>query len=199
MRLMIRCPHCSSKTVAEDCQNVSRVANDIVYRCRNHLCGHVFRARLEAVRTLRPSLTPSPLVLLPVSPNVRHVTHRATPSATGQTEASAQDVRSARAPGDRSRYRYITIRCPHCQASARVIDSREMSRTLREVSYRCDHAPCRHDYVAQLEIVETLSLSSMPDADIRLPLSTHLLTAYGRWQQLHELFMGAPNAPASTP
>ncbi|MEJ2800900.1 ogr/Delta-like zinc finger family protein [Comamonadaceae bacterium PP-2] len=212
MRLSIRCPHCGSKTVAEDHKHIDRTADMITFRCKNHLCGHVFNARLEAVRTLEQSRTPSPLVSLPISRNVRRAAHQQGMLMDELTDLDEEAAYEAdvyqpiadwpvsslfvghMAPAqavERTRYRYISIRCPHCQANALAIDSREMSPTLREVTYRCRNYRCRHGYVAQLEIVETVSLSSMPARDIRLPLSRHILTSSGMLMQLHELLMAA--------
>ena len=38
MRLSIRCPHCGSKTVAEDHKHIDRTADMITFRCKNHMC-----------------------------------------------------------------------------------------------------------------------------------------------------------------
>ena len=46
MRLSIRCPHCGSKTVAEDHKHIDRTADMITFRCKNHMCGHVFNLSL---------------------------------------------------------------------------------------------------------------------------------------------------------
>lgn len=43
---------------------------EVTYQCRHLLCGHVWVATLEAVRTLSPSAMPCPEVELPLS---RHV------------------------------------------------------------------------------------------------------------------------------
>ena len=37
MRLSIRCPHCGSKTVAEDHKHIDRTADMITFRCKNHM------------------------------------------------------------------------------------------------------------------------------------------------------------------
>jgi cytochrome c-type biogenesis protein CcmH/NrfF len=217
MRLSIRCPHCLEKAVAEDRQTLSRTIDEIAYRCRDYRCGHVFVARLEVVRTLEPSRTPASQVVLPISPHVRRAPAQAallatTCDADDEAEYLAQVTRpvadwpttaglpwgeDAREVDDaiaepRSRYRYITIRCPHCAAPSIAVASRELSRTLREVTYRCRDHRCRHAYVAQLEVVRTLSLSSLPAADVRLPISPHV--RLGRLQALIEASAQAPPA-----
>ncbi|WP_242873638.1 ogr/Delta-like zinc finger family protein [Pseudacidovorax intermedius] len=219
MRLSIRCPHCLEKATAEDSQELSRTVREVAYRCRNYRCGHVYVARLEVVRTLEPSRMPSPLVSLPLSLHVRRAPVQAA-LLTIETEANdeadylaqvgqpladwggaapaagllwAADEAGADAAEDaaeRARYCYITIRCPHCAANAIAVASRELSRTLREVTYRCRNHRCRHAYVAQLGLVRTLSLSSTPCADVVLPISPHV-----RLEQLQALLKASPKAP----
>lgn len=63
------------------------------------------------------------------------------------------------------------IRCPHCQSRAIARTSREQSRTLREITYQCTDVECGHTYVANLEVVRTLSPSGKPDLALRLPIS----------------------------
>lgn len=68
----------------------------------------------------------------------------------------------------------IVISCPHCGARPKARTSREMSRTLRELTYMCQNPACGHTYVANLEIVRTLSPSAIPHPDVRLPFSPHV-------------------------
>lgn len=68
----------------------------------------------------------------------------------------------------------ITIKCPHCDSRAIARSSREMSPTLREIVYMCVDPECGHTYVANLEIVRTLSPSATPNLAVRLPLSSHI-------------------------
>jgi hypothetical protein len=49
-----------------------------------------------------------------------------------------------------------------------------MSGTLRELTYVCLNPECGHTYVANLEIVRTLSPSAIPNPAIRIPFSTHV-------------------------
>jgi hypothetical protein len=66
----------------------------------------------------------------------------------------------------------IQIRCPHCNSLAIARNSRELSSTLREITYQCKDVECSHSYVAQLEIVRTLSPSGKPNPEIVLPMSS---------------------------
>ena len=65
----------------------------------------------------------------------------------------------------------IYIRCPHCQAHSTARTSREQSKTLREIHYQCDDVECGHTFVANLEVVRTLSPSAKPNQAIRIPIS----------------------------
>lgn len=65
----------------------------------------------------------------------------------------------------------IVIRCPHCKSRAIARNSREMSDTLREITYQCDNVECGHTYVANLEVVRTLSPSAIPANGLVLHMS----------------------------
>jgi hypothetical protein len=68
----------------------------------------------------------------------------------------------------------VTIKCPHCHSRAVARSSRELSLTLREIVYMCIDPECGHTYVANLEIVRTLSPSATPNLAVKLPLSPHI-------------------------
>lgn len=68
----------------------------------------------------------------------------------------------------------ITIKCPHCGSRATARSSHAMSLTMREIVYMCLNPECGHTYVANLEIVRTLSPSATPNLNVRLPLSPHV-------------------------
>ncbi|WP_175772409.1 ogr/Delta-like zinc finger family protein [Paraburkholderia phenazinium] len=68
----------------------------------------------------------------------------------------------------------ITIRCPHCATRPIARSSRELTSTLREVTYMCLNPECGHTYVANLEIVRTLSPSALPNPAVRLPFSPNV-------------------------
>ncbi|WP_082818860.1 ogr/Delta-like zinc finger family protein [Cupriavidus nantongensis] len=84
----------------------------------------------------------------------------------------------------------LSIKCPHCRARAAFVKSREMSLTMREVTYRCTNEYCGHVYVANLEVCRTLSPSSIPDPQVHIPLSRHV-----RRDRLHAVLEGAAAAP----
>jgi hypothetical protein len=73
-----------------------------------------------------------------------------------------------------NRYMRITIECPHCNTRCVACDSRAMSKTMREITYRCRNWRCGFTGVATLEFQRVLVLSSIPAADVSLPLSSHI-------------------------
>ncbi|XXQ53555.1 ogr/Delta-like zinc finger family protein [Xenophilus aerolatus] len=73
-----------------------------------------------------------------------------------------------------NRYMRITIECPHCGTRCVACDSRAMSKTMREITYRCRNFRCGFVGVATLEFSRVLVLSSMPAQDVSLPLSRHI-------------------------
>jgi len=73
-----------------------------------------------------------------------------------------------------NRYMRITIECPHCGSRCVACDSRAMSKTMREITYRCRNWRCGFTGVATLEFQRVLVLSSVPAADVSLPLSRHI-------------------------
>ena len=77
-------------------------------------------------------------------------------------------------PEANNRYLRITIECPHCGARCVARDSRAMSKTMREITYSCRNYACGFTGVATLEFVRVLVLSSIPAADVSLPLSRHI-------------------------
>lgn len=67
MRITIRCPICASRAIARSSRELSNTLREIVYRCENDGCGHVYVANLEVVRTLVPSVLSNPNVQIPLS------------------------------------------------------------------------------------------------------------------------------------
>ena len=67
----------------------------------------------------------------------------------------------------------ITIRCPICSSRSVARTSRELSPTLREISYRCENDECGHIYIAALEVVRTIVPSALHNPDVHVPLSPH--------------------------
>lgn len=73
-----------------------------------------------------------------------------------------------------NRYMRITIECPHCGTRCVACDSRALSKTMREITYRCRNWKCGFVGVATLEFARVLVLSSIPAEDVTLPLSRHI-------------------------
>jgi uncharacterized Zn finger protein len=73
-----------------------------------------------------------------------------------------------------NRYMRITIECPHCGTRCVACDSRAMSKTMREITYRCRNFRCGFVGVATLEFHRALVMSSIPAADVSLKLSRHI-------------------------
>lgn len=73
--------------------------------------------------------------------------------------------------------RVISLPCPHCSHKVRAAKSRTMSTMFKEITYMCQNPDCGHVFVAGLEVLRTLSLSAIPAADVRIPLSQHVRQA----------------------
>lgn len=69
--------------------------------------------------------------------------------------------------------RVIGLPCPHCDHAVRAVKSRTMSAMFKEITYMCQNPDCGHVFVAGLEVLRTLSLSALPKADVRIPVSQH--------------------------
>lgn len=67
----MRCPHCGHPATARTSVQLSPLYREVVYQCRQVVCGHIFMCALEAVRTLSPSAIPNPEIHLPLAPSVR--------------------------------------------------------------------------------------------------------------------------------
>ncbi|MFT4432066.1 ogr/Delta-like zinc finger family protein [Caballeronia sp. 15715] len=68
----------------------------------------------------------------------------------------------------------ITLSCPHCRSRVIARTSRELSPTMREITFVCFDHECGHTFVAQLEAVRTLSPSAKPNPLVGLPMSPHV-------------------------
>ncbi len=83
-------------------------------------------------------------------------------------------------PEARSPYQPLRLRmrCPHCSAPATCRDSESMSLLLKELIFVCSNfSECGHTFVANLEVVRTLSPSAIPNPEICIPLSPHVRSA----------------------
>lgn len=68
----------------------------------------------------------------------------------------------------------LSTHCPHCRHRAVARTSREMSITMREITFVCKNLQCGHIWVATLEAARTVSPSAIPNLAVRLPLSPHI-------------------------
>ena len=65
----------------------------------------------------------------------------------------------------------MLIRCPHCEAQAKVRTSQQETKTMRFLTCQCTNVYCGHTFMATLEAIRTISPSAIPDADVILPSS----------------------------
>jgi len=53
----------------------------------------------------------------------------------------------------------------------------------------CQNSECGYSFVARLEVARTLSVSSMPNPEIKVPLSQHI-----NWNAIHQLTLNLTTA-----
>ena len=73
--------------------------------------------------------------------------------------------------------RVISLPCPHCKSPVRAAKSRTMSAMLKEITYQCQNVECGHTFVATLEVSRTVSMSAMPNPEVRIPISSRAFLA----------------------
>lgn len=73
--------------------------------------------------------------------------------------------------------RVIGLPCPHCNERVKAIKSRTLSPLFKEITYRCNNVECNHVFVASLEVLRTLSMSSQPNYELKIPISQHARSA----------------------
>lgn len=73
--------------------------------------------------------------------------------------------------------RVTVLPCPHCKAGTKVIKTRPVTSTFKEITYQCNDHECGHIFVAGLEVLRTVSLSSKPDHSLKIPISQHVRQA----------------------
>ncbi|MGS0740461.1 ogr/Delta-like zinc finger family protein [Glaciimonas sp. GG7] len=78
--------------------------------------------------------------------------------------------------------RNIGLCCPHCESTPRAVKSRVLSSLMKEITYMCRNPDCGYVFVARLEIARTLSVSSIPKPELKVPLSQHI-----NWTAIHQL------------
>lgn len=84
------CPHCDFPALTRTSTQLSKLVKRSMHSCTNPECGHTFVTHQEIVRTLSPSATPDPSVLLPLSSHVRRDLLRATLENASESEHSTQ-------------------------------------------------------------------------------------------------------------
>lgn len=68
--------------------------------------------------------------------------------------------------------RDVRIRCPHCDAPAKIRTSRAMSKISREVYYHCTNSIyCGFVWHGLISAVRTIRPSLTPNPDVHIPLS----------------------------
>ncbi|MCY7297402.1 ogr/Delta-like zinc finger family protein [Alteromonas sp. a30] len=68
----------------------------------------------------------------------------------------------------------MKIQCPHCKSSCTNRKSNQVSPMYREITFTCDNLECGHVFVAAISPIRTISLSSMPDLSVHIPLSSRI-------------------------
>lgn len=69
MRMM--CPHCKQNAYTRHSQQLTNTSRETIFQCRDWECGHVFSTVTEINRTISPSATPDPTVVLPMSTHIQ--------------------------------------------------------------------------------------------------------------------------------
>lgn len=64
--------------------------------------------------------------------------------------------------------------CPHCKSSCTNRKSNQVSPMYREITFSCDNMECGHVFIAAVSPIRTISLSSMPDLTVQIPLSSRI-------------------------
>lgn len=62
----IACPHCRSRAIVRDSEQLTPLVRELRLACTNYDCGHRFVASLEIFRSVAPSACPDPSIHLPV-------------------------------------------------------------------------------------------------------------------------------------
>lgn len=67
-------------------------------------------------------------------------------------------------------FRQLTQQCPHCSERAVVQDSRQVTRTVRELYFACTNLFCGATFKSQLAVLAMISPSACPHPDVILPI-----------------------------
>ena len=68
----------------------------------------------------------------------------------------------------------MRLKCPHCDAWARVRSSQRLNRCTTELFLQCMNLECGHTFAASVQASRTLSPSAMPNPSVTLPFSPHV-------------------------
>lgn len=71
------CPHCRASSEIRTSRMLTATLRESIYACTNVECGHTYVVMAEVARTLSPSATPDPRVVLPLSSHVQRAMLRA--------------------------------------------------------------------------------------------------------------------------
>jgi ssDNA-binding Zn-finger/Zn-ribbon topoisomerase 1 len=69
--MKLECPHCGSTGKIRTSRNVTNITREAYVQCENVNCFHSWVEIFSVIRTLQPSLTPNPLVYIPMSAKKR--------------------------------------------------------------------------------------------------------------------------------
>ncbi len=65
------CPHCKDWAFTRSSTQMTNTSRESFYVCRNFECGHTFSVVSTINRTISPSATPDPTVVLPMSSHIQ--------------------------------------------------------------------------------------------------------------------------------
>ena len=80
--------------------------------------------------------------------------------------------------GDRG----MQVNCPHCGGLSLIRTSKQLSKLVREANCQCKNLACGHTFIANVEVVRTISPAAFPDPliDAELKQSAQSKVLHGR-------------------
>ena len=69
--MKMKCPHCKSWSFTRSSTQLTDTSRESFLVCRNFECGHTFSVVSTINRTISPSATPNPKVVLPMSSHIQ--------------------------------------------------------------------------------------------------------------------------------
>ena len=88
--LTLRCPHCREWGKIRSSRPVTPLVTDLHVACSDIECGHTFAAQLSILRTISPSSSPNPAVVLPIAPPRARMTKRRPAANDNNLDQAAQ-------------------------------------------------------------------------------------------------------------